>query len=203
MSTRLLQVVAAVLAALVVGLAAFWHPEPAPRDVSPARQPAGGDFTLASADGPVSLVSLRGKVVLIYFGYTFCPDICPTSLAATADGLRQLKPDEMARVAMLFVSVDPERDTPAHLKEYVAFFHPAIVGVTGSAAEIGEIARHYGAFYAKQKVETAGGGYVVDHTSDTYVVGPAGQLLGRIAHDTPAPRVAAEIRQYLQQNPNP
>lgn len=202
MPLRFLQIVAALLAVLVLGLALFWHPQPEPRGVPAASGPTGGNFTLVSADGPVSLSDLRGKVVLIYFGYTFCPDICPTSLTATAQGLKQLRPEEAARVAMLFISVDPERDSPAHLKEYAAFFHPTIVGVTGKPDEIAAIARRYGVFYARQKVDTAGG-YVMDHTSDTYVVDPAGALRGRIPHGAAPDRVVAEIRKYLQPNPNP
>ncbi len=203
MHIRILQAVAVLLAALVVGLAVFWHPEPEPRPMPVARGPLGGDFTLASADGPVSLSALRGKVVLVYFGYTYCPDICPTALTAVAEGLKRLSAEESARVAVLFVSVDPERDTPAHLKEYAAFFHPAIVGVTGTPEEIAAIARRYGVHYAKAKVDTAGGGYVMDHSSDTYLIGPDGALKGRISHGAAAEQVAAEIRRHLQQNPNP
>ena len=194
MSERLLLFIAALLGLLVLGLALFWQPEIAVRSLPKAT--TGGDFTLQSANGPVSLKDYRGKLVLLYFGYTFCPDICPTSLASTAEGLKQLKPQEAARLAMIFISVDPERDTPARLKEYAEFFHPGIVGVTGTPENLAEIARRYGVFYARQKVDTAGG-YVVDHSSDTYVLGPAGQTLGKIAHATPPDQVAAEIRKYL------
>lgn len=197
MSERILVVIAGLLAALVLGLALFWMPEMPERPLPKAAMAAGGDFTLESASGPVSLKDYRGKLVLVYFGYTFCPDICPTSLASTAEGLKQLKPEEAARVAMIFISVDPERDTPPRLKEYAEFFHPSLVGVTGTPENLAEIAKRYGVFYAKQKVETAGGGYVVDHSADTYVVGPDGQLVGKIAHATPPDRVVAEIRKHL------
>ena len=197
MSERILVVIAGLLAALVLGLALFWMPEMPERPLPKAAMAAGGDFTLESASGPVSLKDYRGKLVLVYFGYTFCPDICPTSLASTAEGLKQLKPEEAARVAMIFISVDPERDTPPRLKEYAEFFHPSLVGVTGTPENLAEIAKRYGVFYAKQKVETAGGGYVVDHSADTYVVGPNGQLVGKIAHATPPDRVVAEIRKHL------
>ena len=197
MSERILVVIAGLLAALVLGLAFFWMPEMPERPLPKASIAAGGDFTLESASGPVSLKDYRGKLVLVYFGYTFCPDICPTSLASTAEGLKQLKPEEAARVAMIFISVDPERDTPPRLKEYAEFFHPSLVGVTGTPENLAEIAKRYGVFYAKQKVETAGGGYVVDHSADTYVVGPDGQLVGKIAHATPPDRVVAEIRKHL------
>jgi len=197
MSQRILLAVAVLLAALVLGLAFFWHPEMPERPLPMAAAPAGGDFTLQSAGGPVALQDFRGKLVLVYFGYTYCPDICPTALAATAEGLKLLTPEELARVAVIFISVDPERDTPARLKEYAEFFHPAIVGITGTADELAGIARRYGVFYARQPVETAGGGYVVDHTSDTYVVGTDGKLVGKIGHAAPPDQVAAEIRKRL------
>lgn len=198
MSERVLMVIAGLLATLVIGLAIFWQPEMPERPLPKAVLPAAGDFTLQSAAGPVSLKDYRGKVVLIYFGYTYCPDVCPTSLAATAQGLALLTPEELAKVAMIFISVDPERDTPARLKDYAEFFHPAIVGVTGTPAQVAEIAKRYGVFYARQKVDTAGG-YVVDHSSDTYVVSPDGKLIGKIAHATAPDRVAAEIRKHLNQ----
>lgn len=199
MSERILLAIATLLAALVISLALFWHPEPPERPLPSVNRPSGGDFTLQSATGPVSLGDYRGKLVLVYFGYTYCPDICPTSLVATAAGLGQLTPEEQAKVAMIFISVDPERDTPARLEEYARFFHPSMVGVTGPADTLADIARRYGAFYAKQAVETAGGGYVVDHSADTYIVAPGGKLAGKIAHATPPDEVAAEIRKYLNQ----
>lgn len=199
MSERLLGLAALVLAIAIAGVAALWQPEMPERPLPKAPIVAGGDFTLLSASGPVSLHDYRGKLVLIYFGYTFCPDVCPTSLAATAEGLKQLTPDELTKVAMIFISVDPKRDTPARLKEYAEFFHPAIVGVTGSAETIAEIAKRYGVFYAEQKVETAGGGYVVDHSSDTFIVAPDGKVVGKIAHATPPDQVALAVRKYLTQ----
>ena len=200
MSDRILIVIAGLLATVLLGLAVFWSPELPERPLPRAAMPAGGDFTLQSASGPVSLKDYRGKVVLVYFGYTYCPDICPTALAATAEGLKQLTPDELAQVATIFISVDPERDTPARLKDYVEFFHPNIVGVTGTPENLAEIGKRYGVFYARQKVDTAGDGYVVDHTSDTYVVGPDGQLLSKIIHATPPDQVVAEIRKRLNQH---
>jgi len=199
MSERILMAIAGLLAALVLGLAIFWQPELPERPLPRAALPEGGDFTLQSAGGPVSLKDFRGKVVLVYFGYTYCPDICPTSLAATSEGLKQLTPDELARVAMIFVSVDPKRDTPARLKEYVEFFHPSIVGVTGTPENIAEIAKRYAVFYAEQKVETAGEGYVVDHSADTYVIAADGKLVAKIAHATPPDQVVETIRKHLNQ----
>ncbi|MFZ2973933.1 MAG: SCO family protein [Ferribacterium limneticum] len=199
MVERILIFVAGLLAAAIVGVALFWQPEMPERPLPKAVIAAGGDFTLQSASGPVALKDYRGKLVLVYFGYTYCPDICPTSLAATAEGLKQLTPEELAKVAMIFVSVDPKRDTPERLKEYVEFFHPAIVGVTGTPENIAEIAKRYGVFYAEQKIETAGGGYVVDHSADTFIVGPDGQLVAKMVHATPPDQVVVAIRKYLNQ----
>ncbi len=198
MSERLLMVIAGLLALALVGVALFWEPEMPERPIPKIQMAAGGDFSLQSAGGPVALQDFRGKLVLVYFGYTYCPDICPTSLAATAGGLNLLSPEELAKVAMIFISVDPKRDTPGRLKEYAEFFHPAIVGATGTPENIAEIARRYGVFYAEQKVETAGGGYVVDHSSDTFVVAPDGRLVAKIAHETPPDQVVVAIRKYLQ-----
>ncbi len=199
MSERFLLLLAGLLAALVLGLALFWQPELPERPLPVPAAAPGGDFSLQTADGPWSLQAQRGKLVLVYFGYTYCPDICPTSLAATAEGLKQLTPEELAKVTMVFVSVDPERDTPARLKEYVEFFHPAIVGATGTPENLAEIAGRYGVFYARQPVAPGANGYVVDHSSDTYVVGPDGKLRGRIAHATPPGEVVQAIRKYLNQ----
>jgi protein SCO1/2 len=191
----------ALLAAAIAGLALFWNPAPpakAPPHAAlpPGTAPAGGDFTLQSSAGPVSLKDYRGKVVLLYFGYTYCPDICPTSLTATAQALTRLLPAELAQVQTIFVSVAPERDTPARLKDYAAFFHPSMIGVTGSPAEIAEVARRYGASYARQQLAGVSN-YVVDHSALTYVVAPDGALAGNLPHVAPPDQVIAAIRKLL------
>jgi protein SCO1/2 len=201
MSTRVLIALVALLAAAIVALTLFWNPAPPPgrtphAALPAANLPAGGDFTLQSAAGPVSLKDYRGKVVLVYFGYTYCPDICPTSLSATAQALGKLEPAELARVQTIFVSVDPERDTPARLKDYGAFFHPSIAGVTGTPGQIEEVARRYGASYAKQQLAGASN-YVVDHSALTYVVAPDGRLVSTLPHAAPPDKVVAEIRKWL------
>jgi len=156
----------------------------------------GGDFTLTSASGPVSLRELRGKFVLVYFGYTFCPDVCPTSLSDLSVALRGLTPAESERFRAIFVSVDPERDTPEALQRYAAAFHPSFVGVTGSPAELALVAQRYGAHYAKAEVDSAAG-YLVDHTASFFVVDPDGALVGRLEHGTPPAELTARLRAYL------
>lgn len=184
-----------LLCALLVWTALIWQPAQ-PRPPALAGAPQGGDFTLQSANGPLALHDLRGKVVLVYFGYTLCPDICPTSLAFTAQGLNQLDKSELENVKVLFITVDPERDTPERVKEYAGFFHPAIVGLTGTPEEIARIARLYGASYARQNVESAAG-YVVDHTSETYLIDRNGKLSVTLPHGAPPGKVAEAIRAAL------
>jgi protein SCO1/2 len=158
--------------------------------------PAGSDFVLQSADGPVDSKALRGKVLLVYFGYTNCPDVCPASLAAGGQVLKALAPEERSRVKMLMISVDPERDTVQHLKEYTAFFHPAMTGITGSPAEIATVAKAFGAGYGKQPAK-ADGSYAVDHTVATYVVDPAGHLAAVLDLGTPTDKVVATVKKLL------
>lgn len=159
--------------------------------------PRGGDFTLPSADGPVSLAGLSGKVVLIYFGYAACPDVCPTSLALTAQALAELTPPELERVRVLFVSVDPVRDTPEKLKQYTGHFHPNIIGVTGEPAVLGEVALRYGAAFSYTPVSSAAG-YVVDHTSFTSVVGPDGRLIEQLPHGALPAQIVEAVRRALR-----
>jgi protein SCO1/2 len=161
-----------------------------------AGKPTGGDFVLQSAAGPLDTKALRGKVLLVYFGYANCPDICPASLAAGTQALNALKPAERERTRLIMVSVDPERDTPARLKEYAAYFHPAMVGVTGTSAEVAAVAKAYGAGYVRQPAK-ADGSYAVDHSADTYVVAPDGRLAQVIHFAAPAAQVTEAVRKLL------
>ena len=160
------------------------------------RLPPGGDFVLQSADGPVDTQALRGKILLIYFGYTHCPDISPTALATSSQALNTLAAEERARVRLLMVSLDPERDQLPQLQAYAAFFHPAMTGISGTPAEIERIAGNFGVRYSKQTPK-ADGSYVVDHTAATYVVGPDGKLAAVLDLGTPSETVVTTIRQLL------
>lgn len=163
----------------------------------PPGGPTGGDFVLRSADGPVDTRALRGKVLLIYFGYTHCPDVCPASLAAAAQTLNALSAEERAKVRLIMISVDPERDTPARLKEYAAYFHPEMVGITGSAEEIAAVARSFGAGYFRQPARPDGS-YAVDHTTRTYVVAPDGKLAAALELNAPAEKYLDTVRALLK-----
>ncbi len=167
------------------------------RGTPPPGTPTGGDFVLRSADGPVDIRALRGKVLLIYFGYTHCPDVCPASLAAGAQALNALSAEERAKVRLIMVSVDPERDTPARLKEYTAYFHPEMIGVTGSPEEIAAIAKDYGAGYIRQPTRPDGS-YAVDHTTRTYAVAPDGKLAVALELNAPADKYLETVRGLLR-----
>jgi len=197
MSNRFLVVVIAILISLIIGLGLFWKPDlaPAPAAINPL--PPGGDFLLQSATGPITLTDYRGSLSILYFGYTFCPDICPTNLATLSAGMAMLTPEERKKLAVFFISVDPRRDTPEHLKTYVEFFDRQMLGVTGTSADIVELAARYGVYYAEQPAEMAADGYVVDHSSDSFIVGADGRLVARMAHGTSPEQVVALIRQYM------
>ena len=158
--------------------------------------PPGGDFTLQSADGPVALHDLRGKAVLLFFGFTHCPGVCPAALASHAAALQLLRPEQRLRVVDVFVSVDPERDTPALLKDYAQSFSPKGLGLTGAAADLQALARRYGAFYARQPAD-ADGNYSVDHSADTFLIAPNGKLVARLPQDTPPEAILAELRRWI------
>ena len=161
----------------------------------------GGDFTLDSSAGPVSLSDLRGRVVLLYFGYTACPDICPTNLIRIADALRALRPAELERTRVLFVSVDPERDAPEHLARYAAYFHPNVLGLTGAPALLAQIAERYGAAYRRIDDTGSAMGYLIDHSAFTYVVDPSGHLVRTLGHASSPETIRAAIRAALGDAP--
>jgi protein SCO1/2 len=122
-----------------------------------------------------SLGDFRGKLVVLFFGYTHCPDVCPTTLSDMAQALKLLSPEEAARVQVLFVSVDPERDTPEVLKAYVPYFHPAFLGLYGTPEEVARAAREFRITYRKH-TEPGATDYLVDHTAGSYVLDTAGRL---------------------------
>jgi protein SCO1/2 len=201
---------AAVLAALIAaGIVLLLQPKAVP-PVASSSNPAqstgvmrlppgadlGGPFRLVDQDGKaVTDATYAGKFMLIYFGFTFCPDVCPTELQAMATAIDDLGgPGEM--VQPILISVDPERDTPAQLKEYVASFHPRLVGLSGSGTEIAAVAKAYRVYYAKGPVD-ADGNYVMDHTSFVYLMGPDGKLRSVFRAGTAPEAMASEIEKQM------
>ncbi|MCK5167253.1 MAG: SCO family protein, partial [Rhodospirillaceae bacterium] len=138
-------------------------------------------------------MDFRGKYMILYFGYTFCPDVCPTSLGEIATALDLLTADEIAQVVPVFISIDPERDTPKIVGEYVEHFHERMIGLTGSIDAVKSVAKSYKAYFSKGEVD-ADGDYPVDHTSYTYVIGPDGQFITAYRHATPAKDMAKSLK---------
>jgi protein SCO1/2 len=156
----------------------------------------GGDFELPSHTGkPFRLAEQRGKAVLLFFGYTYCPDICPTTLATMAQ-VEKLLGDERRRLQTVLVSVDPERDTPDRLKEYVEHFGINAVAVTGPPAALDDLVTKYAAYYEKQASDSAMG-YLVDHTSRLYLIDPKGRIRYLFRYGEDAKVIATGVRQVL------
>ena len=197
----LLSALVIVLSGVLIWALFLWDPgnSAVPQPNTPlalASQPTGGDFTLAGPAGPVALADYRGKVVVLYFGYTYCPDVCVMSLSLIAQGLAALDEAALQKVRGIFISVDPERDTPERLADYVPFFHPRLIGATGTAEQVATVARMYGSRYRKHP-KAADGTYAVDHSSVTYIVAPDGTLLDMLEHATPPEKITAAINKAL------
>ncbi|MGC8476983.1 MAG: SCO family protein [Acetobacteraceae bacterium] len=157
----------------------------------------GGPFRLENAAGrTVTARSFRGRYMLIYFGYTHCPDVCPTTLANVAGALRALGP-AASRLAVLFISVDPERDTPAVMGRYTALFSKRIVGLTGSPAEIARVAAEYHVYYKKHPYGPGKLDYSVDHSSLLYLMSPTGRFIAPITAASSSQELAGELRRLM------
>jgi cytochrome oxidase Cu insertion factor (SCO1/SenC/PrrC family) len=163
------------------------------------REPVGGAFALTDQNGTRRTdADFRGKLMLVYFGFTFCPDICPTDLLQMALAVEQLgQAGEM--VQPIFITVDPERDTPDHLKEYMPLFHPRFIGLSGDEFAIAAAARAYRVYYKKVERDEKSG-YTVDHSAFIYLMDRNGAYLGFFPPGTPAERLVESIRPRLAAN---
>jgi protein SCO1 len=155
------------------------------------------DFTLTAAgDTSVSLSDFRGQYVFIYYGYTFCPDFCPATLAKLAR-VRDSLGDNAGRIQVVMVTVDPERDTPEALAEYVGLFDPTFVGLSGTTAEIDAAGQPFGIFYQKNE-GSAATGYLVDHSTRTYLIDPEGKARVAYPHDAAVEDIVADLRWLIE-----
>ncbi len=165
---------------------------------APGGSLVGGPFLLTDQDGkPRSDKNFRGKHMLIYFGYTYCPDVCPTALQVMARAIDSLPADEQKRVAPIFITIDPERDTAAHLKSYVENFHTDLVGLTGTAEQISEVARRYRVYFAKEKDSGSSTDYLMDHSSIVFLMAPDGGYITHFTHATPPEKMAETLHKRL------
>ena len=186
-----------LVAALAGGL--IWHEsENVPglgRSVVTGRADVGGPFQLIDQTGkPVSDADFRGRYMLIYFGYSFCPDVCPTTLAVMAQALEKLGP-EARRVTPVFITIDPERDSPKVLADYMKAFGPNFVGLTGSAAAIKDAEKKYRVYAVKKPL--GNGAYGMDHSSVLYLMGPNGKLISFYDEAISPDNLAKELRQKI------
>jgi protein SCO1/2 len=189
--------IAPILALLPLACSPGAAPERAPLEGATI----GGPFALIDQYGhPVTDANFAGKYRVMYFGYTFCPDVCPIDMQVLGAGLRLFEakdPARAAKVVPVFVSVDPARDTPAVLKDYVAAFHPRMIGLTGSPDAIAKVAGEYKVLYQKGAT-TPGGGYVVEHSRTAFLMDPSGKPLALLPVDENPDAVARELARWTR-----
>ena len=158
------------------------------------------DFTLSSPEGALSLKDLRGSVVLLFFGFTSCADVCPISLATISHAFSNLNDNELKLSKSLFISLDPERDTLEKLKKYTGYFHSNIIGVTGTMKELGMVTEIFGVNFEKKDSPDSALGYVIYHSSKIFVIDPQGVLRKTIPHNTDSKLLSEQIRSLLVKN---
>ncbi|MDX1527644.1 MAG: SCO family protein [Gammaproteobacteria bacterium] len=156
-----------------------------------------GDFTLTGPDGPLSLSDLKGKVVLIFFGYTSCPDVCPLSLARIHSSFSEMDPKELDRVRALFITLDPERDTLDRLQKYTGYFHPNIIGLRQDEEVIRSVADQFGVKFSKTMRPESALGYTISHSTEIFLLDSSGQIVEAIPHNSKPTYLRARIRDLL------
>jgi protein SCO1/2 len=158
----------------------------------------GRDFSLTDSSGkPRGLADFRGMAVVVFFGYTQCPDVCPTAMATLAEAMRKLGAEAAWQVQGVFITIDPERDTPELLSRYVPAFHPSFVGLHGDAAATERVAKEFKVVYRKAPGSTPGS-YTMDHSAGMYVFDPQGRLRLYVSHDQGADALARDLRELLR-----
>ena len=190
---RLYAILGLLMAMLLIGAGGYiWLSGGTPAGIS-----VGGPFALVNGDGKaVSDKDFRGKYMLVYFGYTFCPDVCPTTLNAVANAMDRLGP-KAERLRPLFITVDPKRDSPAVVKQFAAAFGPRVEGLTGSAAQIATVAKAYRVYYAEHRTGPGPDDYTMDHSSVLYLMGPDGRFIAPIRADMAADQMAAALAKLV------
>jgi protein SCO1/2 len=168
-----------------------------PKGLSVGQALVGGPFSLVDHTGRrVTDQDYRGRYMLILFGFTFCPDVCPSGLQVMSAALEQLGP-KADRIQPIFIGVDHERDTPAQLAQYVPSFHARLVGLSGSREEIAAVARAYRVYYKKVDDPESTAGFTYDHSALIYLMGPDGKYVAHFSHATTPDAMAARLRQIL------
>jgi cytochrome oxidase Cu insertion factor (SCO1/SenC/PrrC family) len=162
------------------------------------REPIGGPFALTDQHGRRRTdADFRGRLMLVYFGYTFCPDICPLGLTTVSDAIDRLPAEIQDEVVPLFITVDPARDTVEVMREYVGSFSPRLIGLTGNEAAIASTLRAYRVYARKSDAETGDGRYLVDHSTFTYLMGRDGKYLAHFGHSTTSEEMAKQLEEAV------
>jgi protein SCO1/2 len=192
--SRLFAIAAAtVLALVVIGAAAWLVLTPATRSMAGGEALVGGPFTLVDQHGAeVTEQDFAGRYMLIYFGYTYCPDFCPMSLSNMAQALDLLPPAQAEQVAPILITVDPERDTVEQLAEYAPLFHPRLVALTGSVEQVRQAAKAYRVYFSKADNGDPDA-YLMDHSTFIYLMGPDGRYVRHFSHSAAPEEIAAGI----------
>ena len=194
-ASHIMLVLSAFLAGLVVFLAVFLYATGQLGTRAPSAG-IGGPFALTDQNGkPITDADLKGKPSLVFFGYTHCPDVCPTTLFDISEVMRALGPDA-DRAAALFISVDPDRDTPAVLKDYLSSFDPHVRAATGDQANLDKVEKEY-RVYAKKVPTGKNGDYSMDHSAIVYLMDKSGRFVAPLRLDRKPDESAAELRKYL------
>ncbi|RXJ60586.1 SCO family protein [Candidatus Marinarcus aquaticus] len=155
-------------------------------------------FTVSTIKGDVSKEDFKGKVLAVYFGYTFCPDVCPTSLSSLAQALSDFSPEQLKSFRGLFISVDPDRDTLENLKEYAQYFHPTFLGATSNKKNIDDITQRYGTFYEKIYLKDSKMDYSVSHTSYIYIFDKQGNFVAKVDHFSDPNKIKESLETLLK-----
>ena len=179
----------------LLGLAACSEPRPE----LPVNTRLGGEFSLLDQNGETFRAEdLHGKLSLMFFGFTHCPDICPATLARTVGAWKNLSGTEQKQVNVVFVTFDPARDTPAHLKEYLNFFDPSVIGLTGSVDDIADMARRYGVVYLQETAQPgAEQDYLFSHSDFVYLLDQQGRVRKLFKSDFNTEELIADVRSLL------
>jgi len=184
--------------AVAAGATALWMGLALRPQVQSGATKIGGPFTLVDDTGAqVSEADLKGKPTVMYFGYTFCPEVCPTTLTDLAQWMQMIGQDA-DRLNYVFVTVDPERDTPKVMHDYVSAFDPRIRGLTGTSEQIAKVAKEYGVYY--KRIPTSDGGYVMDHSAVLYMMDPNVRFVGVIPYQEDTAKAVAKLKKLAAQS---
>lgn len=197
-ATRLIWAVSFLALLVVAALIGWWNLPPQLHGIQLQSPRVADDFTLQTSEGEaMSLTDFRGKYVVLFFGYTFCPDVCPTTLNDLQKLVKTLGPDRAEDIQVVMVSVDPERDTPDQLAQYLGYFDPNFIGMTGTVEEIQPVAGQFGIYFERYE-GSADTGYLVDHTSAVTVIDPEGYVRIIFTYGVKGEEMASDIAYLMR-----